>query len=108
MTVETGEGRTSYTVRSEAHVRCSSNSMNPEIDVGQVEGAFVMGLGYFLTEKMEFDLETGEPKTINTWVGELRRINTNRKHILFFLLFSCSFTSLHLQRIFPLTSVWCC
>lgn len=43
-------------------------SMNPEIDVGQVEGAFVMGLGYFLTEKLEFDLETGEPKTINTWV----------------------------------------
>ena len=49
-----------------------SNSMNPEIDVGQVEGAFVMGLGYFLTEKMEFDLETGEPTTVNTWVGEPR------------------------------------
>ena len=41
-------------------------SMNPEIDVGQVEGAFVMGLGYFLMEKIEFDLETGELKTINT------------------------------------------
>ena len=49
-----------------------TNSMNPEIDVGQVEGAFVMGLGYFLTEKMEFNLETGEPTTVNTWVGELR------------------------------------
>ena len=44
--------------------------MNPEIDVGQVEGAFVMGLGYFLMEKVEFDLETGELKTINTWVNE--------------------------------------
>ena len=47
------------------------NSMNPEIDVGQVEGAFVMGLGYFLTEKMEFDLETGEPTTVSTWVWQL-------------------------------------
>ena len=46
-------------------------SMNPKMDLGQVEGAFVMGLGYFLTEKIEFDLETGEPKTINTWVGKI-------------------------------------
>ena len=54
----------------EMHVKNSLYcSMNPEIDVGQVEGAFVMGLGYFLTEKMEFDLDTGEPKTVNTWVS---------------------------------------
>lgn len=43
-------------------------SMNPEIDVGQIEGAFVMGLGYWFTEKIVFDTSTGEMLTHNTWV----------------------------------------
>lgn len=34
----------------------------------QVEGAFVMGLGYWLTEKIDYDTETGEIQTYNTWV----------------------------------------
>ena len=29
-------------------------SMNPAIDIGQVEGAFVQGVGYLLTEKLVF------------------------------------------------------
>lgn len=43
-------------------------SMNPEIDVGQIEGAFVMGLGYWFTERIVFDKITGEMLTHNTWV----------------------------------------
>ncbi|KAK3726979.1 hypothetical protein QZH41_014709, partial [Actinostola sp. cb2023] len=42
-------------------------SMNPELDVGQVEGAFVMGLGYWMTEKAIYDDKTGEELTYSTW-----------------------------------------
>ena len=43
-------------------------SINPEIDIGQVEGAYVMGLGYWLTERFVYDEDTGEVLTHNTWV----------------------------------------
>jgi len=45
-------------------------SMNPAIDVGQVEGAFVQGIGYVLSEKLEFQPdgpEEGRLNTLNTW-----------------------------------------
>ncbi|HVU25502.1 MAG TPA: molybdopterin cofactor-binding domain-containing protein, partial [Opitutus sp.] len=45
-------------------------SMNPAIDIGQVEGAFVQGVGYLLTEKLVFQPdgeEQGRLNTTNTW-----------------------------------------
>jgi xanthine dehydrogenase/oxidase len=42
--------------------------MNPEIDIGQVEGAFVMGLGYWLIEKAIYDPSSGLELTNGTWV----------------------------------------
>ena len=43
--------------------------MNPEIDIGQVEGAFVMGLGYWLIEKAIYDPSSGLELTNGTWVS---------------------------------------
>ena len=42
--------------------------MNPDIDIGQVEGAFVMGLGYWLIEKAIYDPSSGLELTNGTWV----------------------------------------
>jgi len=42
-------------------------SLNPAVDVGQVEGAFIMGLGYMFRERFEFDEENGKQTTNGTW-----------------------------------------
>ncbi|HSU59675.1 MAG TPA: molybdopterin cofactor-binding domain-containing protein [Bryobacteraceae bacterium] len=45
-------------------------SMNPAIDIGQVEGAFVQGIGYLTSEKLVFQEdgpEIGRLNTDNTW-----------------------------------------
>ena len=45
-------------------------SMNPAIDIGQVEGAFVQGIGYLTSEQLVFQdegPETGRLNTTNTW-----------------------------------------
>lgn len=46
-------------------------SLSPEVDIGQIEGAFVMGCGLWTTEKLVYDKDTGELLTNNTWVGFL-------------------------------------
>jgi xanthine dehydrogenase/oxidase len=46
-------------------------SMNPAIDIGQVEGAFMQGVGYLLTEKLVFEQGDDNPN-----VGRLNSVNT--------------------------------
>ncbi|KAL5006950.1 hypothetical protein ScPMuIL_015756 [Solemya velum] len=41
-------------------------SLNPAIDVGQAEGAFVFGLGYWLMEELKFDPKSGQLITNST------------------------------------------
>lgn len=43
-------------------------SMNPELDLGQVEGAFMMGLGYWTSEDLVYDPKTGQLTNYRTWV----------------------------------------
>lgn len=45
-------------------------SINPALDIGQVEGAFVQGVGYVMTEQLVFEPhgdEQGRLNTVNTW-----------------------------------------
>ncbi|XP_063842770.1 uncharacterized protein LOC135090214 isoform X1 [Scylla paramamosain] len=42
-------------------------SMSPLVDVGQVEGGLVMGLGLHTTEEIKFDPTTGQKLTAGTW-----------------------------------------
>ncbi|KAJ3622741.1 hypothetical protein MTP99_019023 [Tenebrio molitor] len=44
----------------------TGQSMSPDIDIGQIEGAFVMGMGYHTTELIVFNYE-GKILTNNTW-----------------------------------------
>jgi len=45
----------------------TGESLNPNVDVGQIEGAYIMGLGYWLTESLIYDRITGQLLTNRTW-----------------------------------------
>ena len=54
-------------------------SMNPAIDIGQVEGAFIQGVGYLMTEKLVSETEganVGRLNTTNTWRYKIPAITT--------------------------------
>ena len=42
--------------------------LSPEIDIGQIEGAFMMGLGYYTCEEVIYESETGKLLTNRTGV----------------------------------------
>ncbi|XP_068204134.1 uncharacterized protein [Palaemon carinicauda] len=56
-----------YLMRRADIVEDSGRSMNPYVDMGQVEGAFIMGLGLYTSEVVKFDAETGQKLSNGTW-----------------------------------------
>ena len=43
-------------------------SINPYIDIGQIEGNLVMGFGSYTSEAEKYNPETGEKLSNGTWV----------------------------------------
>ncbi|MCO5559168.1 hypothetical protein L7F22_012762 [Adiantum nelumboides] len=52
-------------LQSEIFYDCGK-SVNPAVDIGQIEGSFVQGIGFFLTEELEVD-DKGVLTTVGTW-----------------------------------------
>jgi xanthine dehydrogenase/oxidase len=45
------------------------------VDVGQIEGSFVMGMGYWLTEELIHDPDTGRLLNTRTWVRKFNKFS---------------------------------
>jgi len=45
----------------------TGTSINPEVDIGQIEGSFVFAMGYWLQERIKHDPTTGQLLTADTW-----------------------------------------
>lgn len=56
-----------YVVKRVDILQDAGESLNPNVDIGQVEGAFIMGLGYWTTELCVTDKSSGQLKTNRTW-----------------------------------------
>jgi len=48
-------------------VQDCGHSLNPQIDIGQCEGAFVIGLGFYLQEEVMIDPKDGFNHSHDTW-----------------------------------------
>lgn len=56
-----------YLVNRSDILEDTGESLNPNVDIGQIEGAYMMGLGYWTSEQIITDKETGECLTNRTW-----------------------------------------
>ncbi len=47
----------------------TGTAISPEVDVGQVEGGYVMALGLWTSEEVKYDPDTGALLSNSTWVN---------------------------------------
>ncbi|XP_059083877.1 uncharacterized protein LOC131881124 isoform X2 [Tigriopus californicus] len=55
------------TVRRADVMEDTGAALSPNVDIGQVEGAFVMGLGLWLTEELKYEATSGRLLTRDSW-----------------------------------------
>ena len=46
----------------------TGSSLSPEVDIGQIEGSFIYGVGLWTSEVISFHPETGKILQNDTWV----------------------------------------
>uniref|UniRef100_A0A1I8P4W1 Indole-3-acetaldehyde oxidase n=1 Tax=Stomoxys calcitrans TaxID=35570 RepID=A0A1I8P4W1_STOCA len=56
-----------YLVKRVDILQDAGESLNPNVDIGQVEGAYIMGLGYWTSEHCVVDKSNGQMLTNRTW-----------------------------------------
>ncbi|XP_070000799.1 uncharacterized protein [Penaeus vannamei] len=56
-----------YLIRRVDLIEDCGRSMSPYVDVGQVEGSFIMGVGFFTSEVVKFNPNTGQKLSNGTW-----------------------------------------
>jgi len=57
-------------------------SLNPAVDIGQLEGGFMMGLGLNTVEEVNYDNSTGQMMSYDTWVRIRNRLRVVLNQIL--------------------------
>ncbi|CAI5994165.1 unnamed protein product [Closterium sp. NIES-64] len=62
-------------LRCDIHYDCG-RSLNPAVDIGQVEGAFVQGQGFFTTEEVVVEEASGRLLTDGTWSYKVPSFDT--------------------------------
>ncbi|GJP64164.1 hypothetical protein CLOP_g21181 [Closterium sp. NIES-67] len=62
-------------LRCDIHYDCG-RSLNPAVDIGQVEGAFVQGQGFFTSEEVVVDEASGKLLTDGTWSYKVPSFDT--------------------------------
>ncbi|CAI5973154.1 unnamed protein product [Closterium sp. NIES-65] len=62
-------------LRADIHYDCA-RSLNPAVDIGQVEGAFVQGQGFFTTEEVLLEEATGKLLSDGTWAYKVPSFDT--------------------------------
>ena len=63
--------------------------LNPLVDLGQLEGGFMMAIGYFLTEEVVFAEGSGEQLTLGAWEYKVPHACAMHVHVVCMCMCMC-------------------